>query len=146
MTMKTSLTMATFSLLGSAILAGCGPSITSERDDTIPVPAGATVAFAGAASEGEKNVDPAVQNDIVHRRIQTAIKKQLVAHGFTAAEDPAKADFLVRYYVGMQQHTEYVTTTTGVTVVSGLLIAVLKAAGPSGGTRNTIRMEILNGL
>lgn len=100
-------------LLGLAA-AGCGPSISSERDDTIPVPAGATVAFAGSASEGEKNVDPSVQNDIVHRRIQAAIKKQLAAHGFTAAKDPESADFLVRYYVGVQQHTEYVTTTTGV--------------------------------
>ena len=111
--MKLPLTSAALGLLASTAL-GCGPSISSERDETIPVPAGATVAFAGASSEGEKNIDPAVQNDIVHRRIQTAIKKQLVAHGFTAAADPAKADFLVRYYVGMQQHTEYVTTTTGV--------------------------------
>lgn len=111
--MTTSSTFAALAVLGAALTA-CGPSITTEKDESIVVPAGATVAFAGAASEGEKNVDPSVQNDIVHRRIQTAIKKQLVAHGFKPAEDPAKADFLVRYYVGVQQHTEYVTTTTGV--------------------------------
>jgi hypothetical protein len=112
--MKIPATTRLASALTVLAAVGCGPSITSERDESIPIPAGATVAFAGAASEGEKHLDPAVSNDIMHRRIQAALKKELAAHGFTAAADPAKADFVIRYFVGVQQHTDYVTTTTGV--------------------------------
>lgn len=101
-------------VLAALAAVGCGPSISSERDDTIPIPAGSTVAFAGSSAEGQQHLDPTVGNDIVHRRIQTAIAKQLTAHGFKIVDDAATATFTVRYFVGVQQHTDYVTTTTGV--------------------------------
>ncbi len=103
-----------FAVTALAGVAACGPSISSDSDPTIPVPKGATVAFVGGRSEGGQNLDPAVQNDIVHRRIQTAIMQQLTDKGFRVVENPEEADFVVRYFVGVQKNTEYVTTTTGV--------------------------------
>ena len=100
---------------GLAATAACSPpSITSDRNHDVPIPAGATVAFHGQTSEGNTQVDPTVSNDIIHARIQQAILTQLTQKGYTVV-DPSKAStFNVRYYVGMKQSTGYVTTTTGV--------------------------------
>ena len=102
---------------GLLALAACSPpTITSDRNPDIPIPAGATVAFAGATSEGNTQVDPAVSNDIMHARIQNAIMDQLKAKGYTVVDSGTSATFNVRYYVGMKQNTSYVSTTTGVAV------------------------------
>ncbi len=97
-----------------AVAACSPPSITSDRNPDIPIPAGATVAFAGSTSEGATQVDPGVDNSIMHARIQNAIMAQLKAKGYTVVDSGAPATFNVRYYVGMKQSTAYVTTTTGV--------------------------------
>jgi hypothetical protein len=99
---------------GLALIAACGPSISSDRDSTIPIPAGATVEFEGGTVDGPQQVDPAVQNNIVHRRIQLAIVSQLQQKGYTLVDSNQAATFRVRYFVGIKQNTEYVTTTTGV--------------------------------
>jgi hypothetical protein len=96
-----------------AYAACASTSVTSDRDSTIPIPKAAKVAFVGGTDA--TGIDPAVRNDIVHRRIQTAIKNELTAKGFQLVENEADADFLVRYFVGMHQSTEYVSTTTGYT-------------------------------
>jgi len=95
-------------------IAACGPTISSDRDSTIPIPAGSTVEFEGGTVEGARQVDPAVQNNIVHRRIQLAIVSQLQQKGYTLVDSNQTATFRVRYFVGIKQNTEYVTTTTGV--------------------------------
>lgn len=99
---------------GLATIAACGPSISSDRDSTIPIPAGATVEFEGGSVEGPQQVDPAVQNSIVHRRIQLAIIAELQRKGYKIVDSAQAATFRVRYFVGIKQNTEYVTTTTGV--------------------------------
>ena len=99
---------------GIATIAACGPSISSDRDSTIPIPAGATVEFEGGSVEGPQQVDPAVQNNIVHRRIQLAIVSQLQQKGYKVVDSTQEATFRARYFVGIKQNTEYVTTTTGV--------------------------------
>lgn len=112
-------------LSGLALAAGlfvtaCSPpSITSDRNSAIPVPAGATVAFAGATSEGQTQINPGVSNDMMHARIQGAIKTQLQKKGYTVVDSGAPATFHVRYYVSMKQSTSYVTTTTGVGYAGG---------------------------
>jgi len=107
----------------AAVLLAAGacspPSITSERNPAIAIPAAATVAFAGSTSEGTNQVSPAVSNDIMHARIQAAIKTQLQAKGYTVVDSAAPANFDVRYYVGVKQNTSYVTTTTGVGYAGG---------------------------
>jgi hypothetical protein len=94
--------------------AACGPTISSDRDSTIPIPAAATVEFEGGTVEGPQQVDPAVQNSIVHRRIQLAIIAELQKKGYRIVDSTEAATFRVRYFVGIQKNTEYVTTTTGV--------------------------------
>ena len=99
---------------GLAGAAACSPpSITSDRNPDIPIPAGATVAFRGQTSEGTTQVDPAVANDIVHSRIQQAILAQLREKGYTVVDTTQPSNFNVRYYVGVAQNTSYVSTTTG---------------------------------
>jgi hypothetical protein len=99
---------------GIVTVAACGPTISSDRDATIPIPAGATVEFEGGTVEGPQQVDPATRNDIVHRRIQLAIVAQLQAKGYKMVDSTQDATFRVRYFVGIKKNTEYVTTTTGV--------------------------------
>lgn len=95
-------------------VAACGPSISSDRDSTIPIPAGATVEFDGGTVEGPQQVDPTVQNNIMHRRIQLAIIKQLQQKGYKIVDSTAEATFRVAYFVGIKKSTDYVTTTTGI--------------------------------
>lgn len=104
--------LSTLAVLGTLTLAACGPSLSSDRDETIPVPSGATFAVTGGANVGEER-DPALQSGIVHQRIQTAIRNELMAKGFKEAPE-ASADFHVRYFISMKTSTEYRTTTTGV--------------------------------
>ena len=116
------LTRSTRLALPAALLAAAAcapPSITSERNPAIAIPASATVAFVGGTSEGNKQVDPAVNNDIIHARIQAAIKTQLQKKGYTLVDSTSPATFDVRYYVGVKQNTSYVTTTTGVGYAGG---------------------------
>ena len=94
-------------------LSSCSTNISYDRDKTISVPAGATVAFASGTSEGRENLDPAVGNDIVHRRVQNAIIHELQAKGFKVVDDPQAADFVVRYFVRVERSTGQVATTTG---------------------------------
>lgn len=102
---------------GLLALAACSPpSITSDRNTDIPIPAGATVSFTGATTEGATQVDPAVANDIMHVRIQNAIKTQLQKKGYTVVDSGTPSTFHVRYFVGVKQSTSYVTTTSGVGV------------------------------
>jgi len=94
-------------------LSSCSSPISHDRDETILVPAGATVAFAPGVYEGRANVDPTVANDIVHRRIDAAIINQLQAKGFKLVDDPQTADFVVSYIVRIRQSTRQVATTSG---------------------------------
>jgi hypothetical protein len=96
------------------LAAGCGPTITSDRDESLPIPQGATYVWHGGADVSQQQVDPKIQNEIVHQRIQNAINSQMKAKGFVQTTDSATAYFAVRYYVALQRTTELVTTTTGV--------------------------------
>jgi hypothetical protein len=96
------------------LAAGCGPTITSDRDQSVPIPQGATYIWHGGADLSQQQVDPNIQNDIVHQRIQNAINAQLKAKGFVQTTDSATAYFAVRYYIALQKSTQLVTTTTGV--------------------------------
>lgn len=98
-------------LVVAMVLSACA-NISYDRDDAIPIPAGATVAFAGGKSEGRENLDPAVDNDIVHRRIQNSLVAQLKSKGFKVVDNTASADFLVRYFVAVRRETVPVATSS----------------------------------
>jgi Domain of unknown function (DUF4136) len=98
-------------ILAVAIGLSACANISYDRDDAIAIPAGATVAFAGGKSEGRENLDPAVDNDIVHRRIQSSLVTQLQSKGFKVVDNASSADFLVRYFVAVRRDTAQVATT-----------------------------------
>ncbi|MFI5211169.1 MAG: DUF4136 domain-containing protein, partial [Gemmatimonadales bacterium] len=101
------------------LAAGCGPTISSDRDQSLPIPAGATYVWHGGGDLSQQQVDPNIQNDIVQQRILNAINAQMKAKGFVLTTDSAGAYFAVRYYMALQQSTQMVTTTTGVGYYGG---------------------------
>src|SRR5262249_5400787 len=103
-----------FVLLAAVVVVCACATITYDRDDAIRIPPGATVAFGGVSYEGSQNLDSTVANDIVHRRIRTALVAQLEAKGYKVVDDPQTADFLLRYFVGVRRGTRQVATTSGV--------------------------------
>ena len=94
-------------LLGAA---ACGSAeVTSDRDTTIPVPAGATYAWGGVTQRkipGE--IDLKSENSIVAGRLQRAIDEQMQAKGWKLA-DSGSANFYVHYHVGVKDQTQLVT-------------------------------------
>jgi hypothetical protein len=95
------------------VAAGCGPTITADRDESIPMPQGATYVWAGGETVGQQ-VDPAVQNGIVHQRIQNSINRELQEKGFRRIDTVDQADFYVRYFLSLKRETSYVSSTSGV--------------------------------
>jgi hypothetical protein len=100
-------------LTAAIVSSGCSTNIAYDRDKTVSIPAGATVSFARGTSEGRENVDPAVGNETVHQRIQNAIAREFQAKGFKLVDDPAQADFVVRYFAGVNRNTGQVATQAG---------------------------------
>lgn len=100
-------------LLAAVMVVCACANISYDRDDAIRIPPGATVAFGGSSYEGSQNLDPAVANDIVQRRIRIALVAQLEAKGYKVVDDPQAADFLVRYFVGVRRGTRQVAQTAG---------------------------------
>jgi len=103
-----------FALVALVAAAGCSSSVTSEQNSAIAIPSGATVAFRGAASDGNPRVDPAVSNDSIHHMIQRAIMGQLKAKGYTVVDSGQPSNFTIRYYLELASTTGYAPTTGGV--------------------------------
>jgi hypothetical protein len=91
---------------GVILAAGCAPSIRSERDENIPVPQGATWAWAGAGGTAQRDsaargryipdrFTAGSSDAIVQQRLRRAVDAALRARGFRKAGDSAQADFLV---------------------------------------------------
>jgi hypothetical protein len=96
------------------VLAACGPNIQFDRDETVPIPAGATYAYPPEDVTKQREVDPTQSNTIVQGRIQNAIDAQLAKKGYKKVYDIEQAEFVVRYFWNVKQSTELVTTTTPV--------------------------------
>jgi hypothetical protein len=91
-------------------LGACAP-VAYDRDEAVNIPPQATVAFAGGKWEERGNLDPAVDDDTVHRRIQNAIASQFESRGYTLTRDEETADFLVRYFIALRREPTPVTAT-----------------------------------
>jgi hypothetical protein len=100
-------------LIAATNLSSCSSNVSHDWDESITVPAGATFAFAPGVYEGPENLDPAVPNDIVHRRIEGAIVNELKTKGFKLVDNPETADFLVRFFVRASISTREVAGTSG---------------------------------
>jgi hypothetical protein len=96
---------------GAAALTSCAPAIRSQRDEAIPVPQGATWAWAtpdtagrgapdsaGARRPGgpaRRPRDVAGATAIPRQRLHRALEASLVAKGFHKVDEPSDADFLL---------------------------------------------------
>src|SRR5262249_26505004 len=96
----------------SALLAATGCSsltVDVDRDSTIAIPPGSTWAWGPEpAPKRSDELDPRVNNSIIHGRIQRAIETALEQKGFRRADRDA-ADFLVEYRVGVKEARQVVT-------------------------------------
>ena len=99
------------SLAGLTALVACGPSVTTDYNEAIPIPVAATYEWIGTANMNGS--DPVISNDIVHARIQNAMEAQMAAKGYKKVSNDANAQFYLRYYLGTQTQTSYTTTTMG---------------------------------
>jgi len=103
-------------LAGLLAVAACGSNAVSfERNDAVPIPSGATVAFNGAISDASPRVDPTVSNDSVHHMIRRAITSQLRLKGYTIVDSAQPATFSVQYYLAVKtDKVGYAATGGGV--------------------------------
>jgi len=90
------------------LAAGCAPTVRSERDDNIPIPQGATWAWANAAAQAAQDTGASrryipqrftsgAEDPIVQQRFRRAIEAAMRAKGFRRAEDTAQADFVLGF-------------------------------------------------
>jgi hypothetical protein len=116
----------------AAVFVGCDEHIVVDRDVSVRVQKGMTWAWRpqpqqheARAEGGRKVISRDViaprerpqrefpqyadtQKDIVHTRTRLAIEQTLASKGLTQVTDPAAADFLVDYQVGIQGRRERV--------------------------------------
>ncbi|HEX5006722.1 MAG TPA: DUF4136 domain-containing protein [Hyphomonadaceae bacterium] len=77
---------------------------------------GATYAWSPMPQGDSRHGDPRIDNDIIRERIRTAVNSNLGAKGYQLISDPASAQLLVAYYVGIQPGTDYRVDTYGPSV------------------------------
>jgi hypothetical protein len=90
-------------------------TVLQAADATI-VP-GATYAWAPLAVQQAPVGDPRIDNDIIRSRIRSAVDTNLGAKGYRLVSDPAAAQLLVSYYVGLQYGTDYRVDSYGPSTV-----------------------------
>jgi len=77
--------------LALAALASCGPTIRSDRDESVPVPRGATWAWAVADTTAASRAASPV-GEIVEQRFQRAIEATMQSKGFRQITEASQAD------------------------------------------------------
>jgi len=109
-------------LAGGVALAGCNDHITVQRDPSIPLQRGQTWAWRPAPSEmAARPDDPVISRDIllpqqtaetqiVRERLKSAFEQTLTSKGFVQVKDPAKADFVADFNVGVRRRRARVAT------------------------------------
>jgi len=95
---------------GLLVAAGCSSlKVNVIRDHAITIPPGSTWAWGPAPAEKKPDeLDPRVNNSIIHDRVQRAVERVLAQKGYRQT-DPNSADFLVAYRVGVKDSRQVVT-------------------------------------
>lgn len=101
-------------LLAVVLAVGCSSSVTSERNEAIAIPSGATVTLPMSGAKRAPDFYPTVSNDSIHHMIQRALRSQLTAKGYTVVDSGQPAMFVARYFLGVQSSTQYAATGGGV--------------------------------
>lgn len=105
---------------GLLVAAGCSSlKVDVIRDAAVAIPPGSTWAWAPEPAEKRpEELDPRVNNSIIHGRVQQAVEAVLAQKGYRPT-DPGSADFLVAYRVGVKDARQMVTQTVPVGPVYG---------------------------
>ena len=100
---------------GLLVTTGCSSlKVNIIRDPSIAIAPGASWAWGPAPAEKKpEELDPRVNNSIIHERVQRAVDRVLAQKGFRQT-DPNSADFLVAYRVGVKDARQVVTQTVPV--------------------------------
>ncbi len=98
------------------VLSACetAPPVNVLQSSNASIAPGATYAWAPLTEQELQRGDPRIDNDIIRGRIRSAIDASLQAKGFQLVHDPAAAQLLVTYHIGLQQGTDYRVDTYGV--------------------------------
>jgi uncharacterized protein DUF4136 len=109
------LAVTAFVMGGLLVTTGCSSlKVNVIRDPSIAIARGATWAWSPAPAEKKpEELDPRVNNSIIHERVQRALDRVLVQKGFRQT-DPNRADFLAAYRVGVKDARQLVTQTVPV--------------------------------
>ncbi len=78
--------------------------------DTSRLAAGTTYAWAQISDPG--GGDPRIDNDIMSERLRMAVDNALATKGYRQV-DPARAQVLVAYHIGLREGTDYQATAMG---------------------------------
>jgi hypothetical protein len=121
-TLNTRLLLAAVAVSGF-FFAGCDEHVDVVRDHSVAIPKHATWAWRPAEKNPEKNPvvsrdvisedghretvsrDTRIDNDTFRLAVRTDIEQTLSSKGFKQVDDPAAAEFLVDYHVGIRRHT-----------------------------------------
>lgn len=97
---------------GLLVATGCSSlKVNVIRDSAIVIPPGATWAWGPERPEKKpEELDPRVNNSIIHERVRRAVDRVMVQKGFRQT-DPESAEFLVAYRVGVKDARQVVTQT-----------------------------------
>lgn len=99
-------------LLTILFAAACGPDIMTQRDSSVPFPRQPSWAWGVRDTISHYELDPAAQNPLLHQHVQAAIESSLQRDGWKRVDDPAQANVLVTYHIGIKRETQLMTTTT----------------------------------
>lgn len=93
------------------LLAACqsGSPVATDYDTNTDFGTFHRYAWLDDRSGADKDFDP-----LLSQRVRDAVNDGLIARQFTAADKPANADFLVRYYIKADDKTEEPKATGGI--------------------------------
>lgn len=131
MGLRKSSLIAVSALLSGLLLAGCDEYVQITRDPDVPIRQLATWAWRPATaaaktrdsrpvvsrdviSRDETEVrDSNADNEMVRRRVKTAIEQTLASKGLSHISDPQEADFLVDYHFAVERRNATVPAVYG---------------------------------